>query len=682
MSLMLQNIDRLISKYENHQEVIEDLNLLKDEFKEQEEKRNRNSTLNNHLFSSLLHNLPEMDVYLFDQNLKILLAGGREKLKYGFSNDELIGESVKEVNQKYFKDVLLTLSKEALQGNFQQSEVRYKKKYYKVISQPVENIQGKVEYGILIVHNITKLKKVQDKLKKAKDDAENVAKAKSAFLANMSHEIRTPLNAIIGFSEQLSKTQLKPEQSRYNELINESSEHLLSLVSDILILLKIGMEKVYIENIPFDIRKVCADTCDFFRLRAEKKGLELSFNVDCKVPEVLIGDPFRLKQILINLLSNAIKFTDNGYVRFACQVQNLKNNKIQLQFIVEDSGIGFSPQESNIIFDEFRQASNMIREHHGGTGLGLTISKRLIELQKGKIAVKSVINKGTSFSIIIPYQIGEINSLPENERSFVISNHYLEGKQMLLADDDVYNRELAKIIFKNWGVKLDLAVDGGEALDLVQYKKYDAILLDIHMPRADGTQVAKYIRSEEDCLNYETKIVAITANVVKDDIVKYLKSGMDTYIIKPFKEEDLFNKLCNVLNSEEKENLSTMQNKEKVLQLEENKNKAYDLKDLHNATKGNVLLFNKMLQTFLGNCKEALEQFDNALQVKDWGSIRETAHRMVSSIKYFKMEVLARNLKEIEQLIVDGKVDKIESKIEIASQDMIKMMKNLEKEML
>ncbi len=685
MDTVFHNIDTLISKHRENKELVKDLDKLKEDLNIYEDKIHEEVEIKEHLYTSLLDNLPEMDVYLFNQNLQFLLTGGKEKLKYGYAKNEFTGESIKNNDNKYFNDILLPLCKDTLQGNVSQSEVKYKGKYYKVISQPVLNKDGKVEYGIIISHSITRLKKTQNKLKKAKEEAENVAKAKSTFLANMSHEIRTPLNAIIGFSEQLSKTKLTAVQTRYNDLVIESSDHLLSLVSEILILLKIDMDKVYLENIPFDIRKVFKDTYEFFRIRAENKGVELIFLVDNNVPSVLLGDPFRLKQILINLVGNAIKFTEVGSVRLYCAVKKVTKDKVIVQTIVRDTGIGFSKKDADIIFDEFTQASNMVRENHGGTGLGLTISKKLVELQKGRISVKSELNKGSSFTVVLPYSKGQESDLIVDEPNYMLSNHFLKGFNVLLADDDTYNRELAKIVFEKWGVKLDLACDGMEALDLVQKKKYNLILMDIHMPRADGTQVSKYIRSEVDCLNFDTKIVAVTANVVKDDIVKYMKSGMDDYIIKPFKEEELYNKICNVLelNREgNKQNDYMQQENKTTFHLGDISHKRYDLNDLLAATKGNALMFNKMLQTFLDNITVALKQFDDSLSKEDWGTIRETAHRMVSSVKYFRMEELAQELKEIEQLIVAEEVENLELKIENTCKEMNQMVKVLKDEML
>ncbi len=684
MNLILQEIDALILKYSAEHELAEDLSRLKTNVKEYQVKEQEKSLREKALYSSLLDNLPEMDVYLFDHNLQFILTGGKEKLKYGYKEDEFTGELIEDVSNEYFNDILLPLCRDTVLGDFQQTEIRYKGKYYKVITQPIKNDLGLFEYGILISHNITRLKKIQNKLKKAKEEAENIAKAKSLFLANMSHEIRTPLNAIIGFSEQLSKTTLTRKQAHFNELVNEASDHLLSLVSEILILLKIGMGKVYIEAIPFDLRKVYIDVYEFFYMRAKKKSIDFSFEVDDSVPDVLIGDPFRLKQVLINLIGNAIKFTEKGFVRFSCVTQKGKKDKIRLLMTIKDSGIGFSKEDASFVFDEFTQASNMIRERHGGTGLGLTISKKLIELQKGKISVNSVVNKGTCFTVTLPYQIGSADDLEGNDNNLIVSNNFLQGKHILLADDDPYNRELANIVFNKWGVDLELAKDGGEALELVQYKKFDIILLDIHMPHADGIQVSKYIRSEEDCPNKGTKIIAVTANIVKEDVVKYMKSGMNDYIIKPFKELELYRKLYNVICSGDKNINEGVQGKEvsKISLKKEVKNETYEVDDLLNATKGNALMFNKMLQTFLDNSKMALDQFTDSLKRKDWSSVREIAHRMVSSVKYFKMENLALELKEIEQMVVDNNVSNIESKIVSVTEQMDRMIKSLKNEML
>ncbi len=660
-SSIQEQLQRLILKYKDQPELCHELNCVLESAKDTEHTDSTETELKllkkelhliKHQYGALLDNLPEMDVYLFDKENRFLITGGKEKYKYGYTKSDFLGKKIDDLSEESLIENFSPIISKTLNGERIETELKNKGRTYKVITQPIMDDSENTEYGIMIGHNITKLKKAQDKLKKAKIEAERIAQVKSNFLANMSHEIRTPLNAIIGFSEQLAKTELNEEQRKFNTLVNESSEHLISLVNEILILLKIGMGKVFIDRTPFNVRKVFNDVFHFFKIKAERKGIELLYQVDDEVSNVLIGDPFRLKQIMINLISNAIKFTNFGSVRFSCSVKKDSGDTIKLKIDVKDTGIGIHPQELSSIFDEFSQAENMVKEKHGGTGLGLTISKKLIELQKGSIKVKSQINKGSHFTVLIPYQKGSEKEIIKDEQDFTLNNEMLKGKRILLADDDSYNRELAHTILKNWDTKFDIVKNGEEALEKAKKQPYDLILMDIHMPKLNGMQATKQIKTEEQSLNQNTQIVALTANITKSDIIEYMKSGMDDYIIKPIKEEDFYNKLCNVLDHQTTENIEA---DKEVLILEEKEvnKKAYDLSDLKKATRGNKIIFNKMLQTFLDNSVNAIDELQLELEKENWESIRETAHRLVSSIRYFKIEVVPEKLRKIEESVIN-----------------------------
>ncbi len=661
-------LENLISKYKDNKELSRELSSILDSVNKNDtaskekkliKKLDQELRILKHQYNALLDNLPEMDVYLFDKENRFLITGGKEKLKYGFTKSDFLGKKLNDLHENHIKEKFAPVFNQTLLGKKIEDEIKNKGQIYKIISQPIKDELGNTEYGIMIGHNITKLKKAQEKLKKAKSEAERIAQVKSNFLANMSHEIRTPLNAIIGFSEQLSKTDLNDDQRKFNSLVNESSEHLLALVNEILILLKIGMGKVYIDNIPFNVRKVFNDVYQFFKIKAERKGIELLFQVDDEVSNILIGDPFRLKQIMINLISNAIKFTSFGSVRFSCSVKKDHGDMTRLKIDVKDTGIGISPKDLTSIFDEFSQAENMVKEKHGGTGLGLTISKKLIELQKGTIKVKSQLNKGTHFTVTIPYKKGSEKDILKEDESFVINHEILKDKHILLADDDSYNRELAHTIFKNWNTKFDIVANGKEALNKANKHKYDLILMDIHMPVLDGLKATHSIKSENGGLNQNTKIVALTANITRSDIVEYMKSGMDDYIIKPIREEEFYSKICNVLDLETSMEYNEVDTELKLLEEDEQIKKAYDLNDLRKATQGNKVIFNKMLNTFLDNSVNSIEELQVELEKGNWETIRETAHRLVSSIRYFKIEDIPDKLQKIEESVINKDFEEI-----------------------
>ena len=271
----------------------------------------------------LIENLPDIDVYLFDTRFRHVLAGGREKEKMKLTNADFTGRTLFEVYDEKTQKRLFPFYKNALEGKLSEGEIRIKKQIYFVSATPVFNYRNQVVGGALIAQNVTKEKEVERNLIKAKKEAEEADKAKSVFLANMSHEIRTPLNAIIGFTELLEKTELTSNQKKFGELISQSSEHLLSVVNEILFLFKLGMGKIFIEKVPFNVPDLIQNVHGSLLLQADEKKLDFTWQIQKDVPEILIGDPYRIKQILINLASNAIKFTDRGTVNI--QSENRKD---------------------------------------------------------------------------------------------------------------------------------------------------------------------------------------------------------------------------------------------------------------------------------------------------------------------------------------------------------------------
>lgn len=262
----------------------------------------------------LIENLPDIDVYLFDRSFRHVLAGGREKERLNLNNSDFNGRTLFEVYDEKTQKRLFPFYKNALEGKVSEGEVRIKKDIYFVSASPVHNYKNDVVGGALITQNVTKEKEIERNLIKAKKEAEEADKAKSIFLANMSHEIRTPLNAIIGFAGLLDKTELTAKQKKFSDLINQSSEHLLSVVNEILFLFKLGMGKVWIEKVPFNIYELMQNVHGSLLFKAREKQLDFTLEIKPGVPEILIGDPYRIKQILINLAGNAIKFTDKGKV--------------------------------------------------------------------------------------------------------------------------------------------------------------------------------------------------------------------------------------------------------------------------------------------------------------------------------------------------------------------------------
>ncbi|PWS26266.1 hypothetical protein DHW03_15865 [Pedobacter yonginense] len=371
------------------------------------------------------------------------------------------------------------------------------------------------------------------------------ALSKSRFLANMSHEIRTPLNSIVGFSEQLQQVHLESEQKEQIKAIRNSSVMLLDVVNDILDFSKYETGKVSMERIPFSPNLAIQEVFDSMQIQASKK--KIGFKIDMPIDKDLyiLGDPLRLKQVVMNLLSNAIKFTTNGGVTLNASLVKNQGGNSTLKVSISDTGKGINPVDQKIIFDEFAQVYySSTKEKQQGTGLGLAICKKIVEFQGGKIRVKSEVGKGSTFSFALPYETTskpKASELPVDKLSGETKR--LEGKKILLADDNTLNILLATTILKKYKIVFDTAYNGMEALELFNDNQYDLILTDIQMPEMGGIELTNKIRNGEDLAKRKIPILGITANVLQEDRERYLASGMDELVLKPFLEKELLEKI-------------------------------------------------------------------------------------------------------------------------------------------
>ena len=596
----------------------------------------------------LLENLPDIDVYLFDNQFRHVLTGGREKEKMKLSNADVTGKTLFEIFDEKTQKRLFPFYRNSLDGKVSEGEVRIKNEVYFVSATPVYGLNKQVVGGALISQNVTKEKEVEKNLIKAKREAEEADKAKSVFLANMSHEIRTPLNAIVGFTGLLNKTGLTPQQKKFSELISKSSEHLLSVVNEVLFLFKLGMGKVFIEEVPFNTRELVQNVKESLRFRADEKKLGFQFIVDKAVPKVVIGDPFRMKQILINLTSNSLKFTDEGKVSVRVFIEKSTSKKVYLRFEVEDTGIGISKEDLDTIFDEFAQPGIKNKTMRKGAGLGLTIVRKLVELLNGRMHVESELGKGSEFTVVIPFVKAKKSDKVEKPKQYDLNFNLLRDKRILYADDDENNLLLAEAILSGWEIDFEIARDGAEALQWLEKDTFDVVLLDIHMPYFSGVEVVEKIRRNTENANRHVKMLAVTANVMEKDLEKYLGSGFDDYILKPFREDKLYNKICNLLDIEVQEIKSV--EKETEDETTENETDHFDTSDLMKTTGGNVAFFNQMIDTFVTNAKDTSKSIRRLAEEDNWEEVGQRAHKAIPSFRYFKLHNLVNDLTRLEEL--------------------------------
>ncbi len=386
------------------------------------------------------------------------------------------------------------------------------------------------------------LKQTQEELKKARNVAEGLAKAKAMFLANMSHEIRTPLNGIVGMIDILKQTSLSEQQMDYVDIVDISSENLLMIINDILDYSKIEAGQIAFEKIKFNIRHEIDEVRKLLYYKSTQKNLEFRIEVESNVPEMLLGDPLRLKQVLINLSNNAIKFTTEGFVKIKVKLGKAMVQQYKLLFEVQDSGIGISPKNQRKLFQSFTQADASTTRKYGGTGLGLAISKKLTQLMNGDIGLNSVEGEGSTFWFTAIFDGAEIMNVNENAeigRKFA-SLDQLKLK-ILLVEDNVINQKVCVLTIKKLGHEVIAVNNGIEALELYAKTNFDMILMDIQMPGMDGLEATEEIRKIEKEKNVEKKIpiIAITANMFKEDVKKFLANGMNDHLGKPFKPSEL-----------------------------------------------------------------------------------------------------------------------------------------------
>lgn len=486
---------------------------------------------------------------------------------------------------------------------------------------------------------------------KEKEVAEKTATLKQQFMANMSHEIRTPMNAIVGMTRLLLEKEPKPDQLRYLNAIQQSADNLLVIINDILDLSKIEAGKIEIEKTDFSLSEMVQSVLDMLMLKCEEKGLSLKANLDKAIPNRLVGDPTRIHQILLNLAGNAVKFTEKGSVEIKATLQKTEEKKHLIRFDVIDTGIGISKDYVNKIFDSFTQAGTDIARKFGGTGLGLTISKQLTSLMNGNIFVTSELGKGTTFSVLLPLEEAKEQTTVSSEK--IINDDTLkklENIRLLLVEDNEFNRMVAEDTLRSTvpNIKLDTAYNGKIAVDKVSVNDYDVVLMDIQMPVMDGVEATKNIRKLPAPKN-ATKIIAMTANVLQEDIQRYLEAGMNAHLSKPFQKDDLLLKIALMMDGKTVLPTSTAKDNTTLTENLVLPDKVTDMEFLRTFTGGNPEKIKKYIGMFLQNGPVLLETVKQSLKEKNFPAIKIAAHSLKPQLSYMGVKEEISNIFLIEQ---------------------------------
>ena len=471
--------------------------------------------------------------------------------------------------------------------------------------------------------------------------AENAVKAKQQFLSNMSHEIRTPMNAIIGFTKVLLKTELSAKQKEYLTAIKLSGDALIVLINDILDLAKVDAGKMTFEKVPFKMAISISAMVHLFETKIWEKNLLLIKEYDDKIPEVLLGDPVRLHQIILNLVSNAVKFTSKGSITVSVRLLSEDDENVSIEFSVKDTGIGISESKKVTIFDNFQQATSGTSRLYGGTGLGLAIVKQLVEPQGGTIKVSSKLDEGSTFSFILSFQ----KTTEEAEIEVLTTDMDSENNNLrvLVVEDIPLNQLLMKTLLDDYGFERDIADNGKIAIEKLKTNTYDIILMDLQMPEMNGFEATDFIRNR---MHSNIPIIALTADVTTVDLAKCRAVGMNDYIAKPVDERILYSKIVGLA----KKTSPMIPDEPKLVQpdsfelKEIKKIKCINLEYLNNRTKSNPQLMMEMIQLYLDQTPPLINAMKKALIGEDWQSLHGAVHKMIPSFAIMGMSVDFENM--------------------------------------
>ena len=568
----------------------------------------------------------------------------------GYSREEIIGnksiilladeESRIRVNNKY------NLRIEGITDTY---EVQIRRKngdlrWWLTSGGPSFNDAGRIIGTIGISIDITQQRNLASELDQALKKAEESSNAKEAFLANMSHEIRTPLNAIIGMIREMSRQSLTKNLKLYVSNAAMASQHLLSIVNNVLDITKIESGEINLDIRPFSLIAVINDAVSILEPAAQEKMLRLSVATSHMLAPSYLGDSNRIRQILLNIISNSIKFTENGNISVECTVTETSGNIHHIRLIISDTGIGMDESYIRMVFNKFVQGEYRKEGRYGGTGLGLAITYELVQLMKGTISVTSKKDVGTSVEMDITLETSNNIEKDELEAPLILTN--LKNKSILIVEDNDLNRLVALNSLTFHGMIVTEALNGLDAIEKLKKSSFDLILMDLQMPEMGGIEATRILREK---LHLTTPVIALTANAFKTEIERCLNAGMNDYIIKPFEENSLMEAILKNISMTEKAepniNLVSEGGEKKDL---------YNLVAIEEMSRGNKEFIRKIVQIFIEQTPIAVEEIKNALHGGNLNTVRIVAHRIKPNIDNFGIGSLKQEIRTIESLAEKG----------------------------
>lgn len=616
---------------------------------------------------AILDNTP-LAIYVKDMEGKYILVNKQFRESFNVTEEEIIGKTIYDLKHKAAIEKHIEADNQIMEiGRPVEVEdvLRFNdgEHHMLTIKFPLFDHNNKM-FGISgFMKDISEMVRNREELINARQRAEAAEMLQEQFLANMSHEIRTPMNGIIGMTNILQKTNLDPKHREYIQIIKQSSDNLLVLINDILDLSKIKAGKISIEKIPFHLESSLSSLIAIFKLKAEEKNIRFSFLSHPAVPVAVKGDPHRLNQVLTNLLSNAMKFTNEGYVTLEVGVKEISGEDAIISFQVNDTGIGIEEKNINYIFESFTQASSSTTRKYGGTGLGLTITKRLIEILGGEIHISSKLGKGSTFTVNMPLSISsmdEVNQSIMPGAKTVTGGLDFGGRKILIVEDNEINRIVLQNSLNQYNLEVAIATNGFEAVQYVE-KNNDAalILMDLHMPVMDGFEATEIIRHN---LKSAVPIVVLSASALKNEKQRSVDMGANDYLSKPFKPEELQDCLEKYLGINPSAQAGT------VAEETVGETPGYDLSNLFQVEDAEVI--KTIMRMFEKIVPESLEELKNEAIKEDWESVRFIAHKLKSSLGIVQVRSILSNMSVIEISAKEKKdLDNILSLVELSIKD-------------
>lgn len=475
-------------------------------------------------------------------------------------------------------------------------------------------------------------------MQQARDDAILASKIKSDFIANISHELRTPMNGVLGILSLLAEEELNEEQLYLLRTAKASGEHLLLLINDVLDFTKIEENKLELSFAPVDIRELFAVVCTPFQIQANQKDIELNLKVSDNTPNTIITDKLRLTQIVTNLLSNAVKFTKKGQIDVTLECMNIDGRRANCCLTVKDTGIGISARGMDSVFAAFEQADSSITRDFGGTGLGMSITKRLVDMFKGEIHLASQVGEGSTFSVELAFEIGEEEIFSQEQ-----SKHFDQSNidnHVLLVEDNKINQMVAEKMLSKMGITLTIAENGKQALEILASNTFDLVFMDLQMPVMGGIEAVKEIRGK-GLINANTPIIAMTAHNTQAHIDECLDVGMQGHISKPIQKDKLTEMLTKFLNVEVMQATETMNQPIKPVY-------GIDLDDGLKRLHGDWVLYYSLIERFLTENQQAVYTLRALILTKSAEQCREVVHKIKGSTANLGMTKISKIAAELE----------------------------------